>query len=95
MEESTYDLLVNADGEVLIAIRDMEGEPESPRCVVYGNGEAVLFKNREDALTLSGLSEEAEACLRKVDSVLIVEVGDNEALREYVAEVKHLDATAR
>lgn len=91
MEEfSTYDMLVNAAGEILIVINKINGEPQDPRCEHDGSDCAVLFKNKDEAITLTGLSEEAESLLGTVDTILIVEVENGEPICEYNATVKHL-----
>lgn len=86
--EGRYDILQNAAGEILIIISYHQGGPENPRIVYDGGDRALLYRSRESAVMLDGINEKARAPLKSVDSVLMVEVEDDDVAREYRVPVR-------
>lgn len=92
--EGRYDILQNGAGEILIIIKARKGEPENPRIVYDGGSYALLYKNRNSSIMLTNINEKARPILKGVDEVLVVEMKDNDVVREYkvlLRNVKSLD----
>lgn len=88
-KESCYDMLTNAAGEIMIIIKKIDGDPEAPKCVHDGGDVAVLYKNREQAISLINISEKAQSALQAVDKLLVVEIENDDFVCEYMACVEH------
>ena len=78
-----YDMLQNAEGEILIIIEKRESAPESPRLLYDGGDRALLYRNKESALKLNNIDEKARPALMAVDEILIAEIENEDVLREY------------
>ena len=93
-EHGRYDIIQNGAGELLIIIKSKKSEPDNPRIVYDGGSYAMLYRNKESSVMLTNISEEARPAIRAVDEVLMVEVKDDDVVREYnvpVRNVKSLD----
>jgi hypothetical protein len=101
--EHFYDILQNADGDLLFCVRTRDGEPEEPK-IVYSGGEHALFYRRPDQMiVLDYIHPDIRASLGKAEEVLVAEFSpgddpekmpdlDNKQgiLREYMAAVSHV-----
>jgi len=91
--EDFYDIIENAEGELLFSIKARQGGPERPK-VIYGGGEHALFyRSLDQTVILDYLHPEVRDTLRKVSSVLVVEFHGDSIIREYnvpVRQVKQL-----
>lgn len=83
LNEGRYDIVQNAFGEILIIINYHESEPDNPRVVYDGTDTALLYRNKKSAVLLESITTKAKESLMKVDKVLIVEVRDDDVVREY------------
>ena len=86
--ESTYDILQNAAGEILLMIKQRRGGPENPRFVYDGGETALLYRSRESSVFLGGINAEARVPLKRVDEILVAEIDGDEVAREYVVPVR-------
>lgn len=86
--ESRYDILENQNGEILIIINALEGRIEHPYLVFNNMNLATLYRSENNVVILSNLSSDGQRGLRKVQKVLIVEVKEEDIVREYYADVK-------
>lgn len=78
-----YDLLQNGAGEIMIIINGEDSPPENPRIVYDGGDEMMLYINKTRAFMLNNLTAEAQKAMLNVENVLVVEVKDDDVLREY------------
>ena len=86
--EGRYDILQNADGEIMIMIKHRRGGPENPRFVYDGGKEALLYRSRESSVVLEEINEQARSPLRMADEILLVELDGDEVAREYMVPVR-------
>lgn len=86
--ESTYDILQNAAGEILLMIKQRRGGPENPRFVYDGGDTALLYRSRESSVFLGGINADARAPLKRVDEILVAEIDGEEVAREYSVPVR-------
>lgn len=83
-----YDLLQNGAGEIMIIINGEDSPPEKPRIVYDGGDAMMLYINKTRALILNSLTIEAQKAMLNVENVLVVEVKDDDVLREYNVPVR-------
>ena len=86
IEEKTYDILQNANGEILLAISAKEAEPTKPLLCYAGGNEAVLFHSTQ-IVYLNGIHGEVHPALAAVKKILVTEVDGQNVVREYEAPV--------
>ncbi len=86
--EGRYDILQNAEGEILIMINHRRGGPENPRFVYDGGNNALLYRSRESSVMLEAIDERARSPLRMADEILLVELDGDEVAREYMVPVR-------
>ena len=82
-QEGYYDILQNAVGDLLIAIRARAGEPSNPRIVYDGQKHALLYRRQGFSVTLDFIHPEVRGALAQAEKVLVVEFENNEVVREY------------
>lgn len=83
-----YDLLQNGAGEIMIIINGEDSSPENSRIVYDGGDAMMLYINKTRALMLNSLTIEAQKAMLNVEKVLVVEVKDDDVLREYEVPVR-------
>ncbi len=95
--EAYYDILANADGELLFCLKAREGSPERPQILFNGENHALFYRTADQMIVLDYIHPDVAPLLSKVDSVLVAEfndpVGDNPQkgiVREYMATVRHV-----
>lgn len=83
-----YDVLQNGAGEIMIIINGEDSPPEKPRIVYVGRDAMMLYINKTRTLMLKSLTIEAQKAMLNVENVLVVEVKDDDVLREYEVPVR-------
>ena len=86
--EGNYEILQNANGDILIMIKQRHGGPENPRFVYDGGDTALLYRSRESSVFLGGINEEARSPLKIVDEIIVAEIDGEEVAREYMVPVR-------
>ncbi|MBR5598986.1 MAG: hypothetical protein IKW39_02995 [Alphaproteobacteria bacterium] len=87
-QESRYDILQNKAGEILIIINSRQGAPENPRFIYDGGDTALLYRTKEMAVVFKNIANGARKPLKMVTSMLVVEVEEDDVLREYTVPVR-------
>ncbi len=90
VQEGRYDVLVNNNGELLIALKKKEGEPENSRILYDGKEHALFYRNPSETIILDYIHPDAQTHLEKTDKVIIVEFEDDDIIREYDVPVQHV-----
>jgi hypothetical protein len=85
-----YDLLKNSVGDIMLIINGEYSAPDNPRIVYDGGDEMMLYINKTRASMIENLTQEAQSAMLDVKNVLVVEVKDDDVLREYDVPVRHI-----
>ena len=85
-----YDLLKTSAGDIMLIIKGEDSAPDNPR-IVYDSGDAMmLYINKTRASMIENLTQKAQSAMLDVKKVLVVEVKDDDVLREYEVPVRHI-----
>lgn len=82
------DIIQNGAGEIMFIINAKSEDPENPRIVYDGGDSALLYRSKESAVILTNINEDARSALIKVKEVLVVEIKDDDAYREYTVPMR-------
>ena len=85
-----YDILLNEDNEILIAIRARLGGVNKPRILYDGADRILLYRNEEQSIYLADIPVVIRRVLQKVSKLLMVEVHDEAIIREYMVPLKQV-----
>lgn len=95
--EDYYDILANADGELLFCLKAREGSPVQPQILFNGEDHALFYRTAEQMIVLDYIHPDVRPLLGNVSSVLVAEfsetANENQAgaiVREYTASVRHV-----
>ncbi len=86
-----YDVLLNEDDEVLIAIRARLGGVSKPQMLYDGEDRILLYRNAEQTIFLADVPDAVRSILQKVSKLLMVEVHDEAVVREYMVPLKKVE----
>ena len=87
-DRSRYDILQNDRGDILIIIQERKGSAETPVFVYDGSQYALLYRNRESSVFFDDIAEGAREPLKSVEELHVVEITDDDVVREYKAMVR-------
>jgi len=87
-DRSRYDILQNDKGEILIILQQRKGPAENPLFVYDGTQYALLYRSHESTVFFDDLAEGARAPLKSVGELQVVEISDDDVVREYKAPVR-------
>lgn len=85
---SRYDILQNDKGDILLIIQQRNGGAENPLFVYDGSQYALLYRSHESTVFFDDIAEGAHKPLKSVSEMQIVEINDDEVIREYKAPVR-------
>ena len=85
-----YDILLNEDDEVLIAIRARLGGVNKPQILYDGSDKVLLVRNPDQTIYLMDIPEVVREPLHKLEKLLMVEVHDEAIIREYLVPLKQV-----
>ncbi len=86
--KSRYDILQNDKGEILIIIQQRSGGPENPLFVYDGSQYALLYRSHESTVYFDDIVEGARTPLKSVTTMQIVEIDNDEVVREYMVPIR-------
>ena len=88
-QKARYDILSNEKGQVMLIIQSRKNEPVHPLLLVSGtyDSAAILYRCEENAVYFDDMAEDAYNAIVKVDQVLVVEMSDDDLVREYKVPV--------
>ncbi len=91
----TFDFLINDEDEVMLLLYQREGEPENPHIEIdFDEKAALLYRNDNDIIELSDISEDVLDSLQDADKLLVCELSrtdnedDEEITHAYEAEIR-------
>jgi len=87
-DRSRYDILQNDKGEILIIIQQRKGPAENPIFVYDGSQYALLYRSHESSVFFDDIAEGARIPLKSVGELQVVEITDDDVVREYKAAVR-------
>ena len=83
-----YDILLNEDDEILIAIHARMDGAKMP-CILYdGKDRILLYRTPNQPIFLVDVPEGVRPALTQVGKILMVEVQDDAVVREYMTPMK-------
>ena len=88
-QKARYDILSNEKGQVMLIIQSRKNEPVHPLLLVSDtyDSAAILYRCEENAVYFDDMAEDAYNAIIKVDQVLVVEMSDDDLVREYKVPV--------
>ena len=87
-EDSRYDILQNDRGDILIILSQRNGGPENPLFIYDGSQYALLYRSHESTVYFDDIAPEARTPLKSVSSMKIVEIENDDVVREYSVPVR-------
>ena len=87
-DRSRYDILQNDKGDILIIIQERKGPAETPVFVYDGSQYALLYRSHESSVFFDDIAEGAREPLKSVEELHVVEITDDDVVREYKAMVR-------
>ena len=86
-----YDILLNEDDEVLIAIRARLGGVSKPQILYDGADKILLYRNADQTIYLADIPQAVREVLQTVSKLLMIEVHDEAIVREYMVPLKQVE----
>ena len=91
----TFDFLINDEDEVMLLLYQREGEPENPHIEIdFEEKAALLYRNDNDIIELSDISDDVLDSLQDADKLLVCELSrteneeEEEITHAYEAEIR-------
>ena len=86
--KSRYDILQNDKGQIMMIIQQRSGGPENPLFVYDGSEYALLYRCKENAVYFDDIAQDARNPLKAVSEIWVVEISDDDVVREYKVPVR-------
>lgn len=87
-QKSRYDILQNEKGELLLILQERNGKAEKPVFILDDITKyALLYRSHESTVYFSDFARETNEAIRNVKEIQIVEIKDDDVVREYKAPV--------
>lgn len=87
-DRSRYDILQNSKGEILIILQERKGPADVPVFIYDGTQYALLYRSHDSTVFFDDIAEGARTPLKSVESLQVVEISDDDVVREYKANVR-------
>ncbi|MDD4519354.1 MAG: hypothetical protein EOM53_02155 [Alphaproteobacteria bacterium] len=88
--ENKYNILKNAEGQLLIAIKARMGGSERPKILYDGQEHALLYRSVDQTVILDYIHPQVREAFMNIKDVLVVELRDEDIVREYVVPVRRV-----
>ena len=85
---SRYDILQNDKGDILLIIQQRKGGAENPLFIYDGTQYALLYRSHESTVFFDDIAEGAHMPLKSVSEMQVVEIDNDEVIREYKVPVR-------
>lgn len=83
-----YTIYQDHEGGLVLLINPQPTSPKEPMFIYDGGDTALLFRDWDSNVRLSHISEEARPILKSAEDIYIVEVQDEDIIRDYYAPVR-------
>lgn len=83
-----YQILQDHDGDLVLILNPQPMDPKEPIFIYDGGDTALLFRDWDSNVRLKNISEEARPILKDADDIYVVEIQDEEILRDYMAPIR-------
>ena len=83
-----YTILQDHEGGLGLLINPQPTSPNEPMFIYDGGDTALLFRDWDSNVRLNHISEEARPILKSAEDIYIVEVQDEDIIRDYYAPVR-------
>ena len=87
-QETKYDILRNAAGDLLFIIKARLTSEEKPTIIYDGGEHAMLYRNTQNTIILDYINPNVRKNLENAKRVLVVEAQGSSIIREYFSSVK-------
>ncbi len=88
--ENHYDILKNSEGELLVAIKARMGGSERPKILYDGQDQALLYRSVDQTIVLDYINPGVRETFANIRQVLVVELRDDDIVREYMVPVRRV-----
>ena len=83
-----YTILQDHEGDLVLMIEPQTSDPNEPMFIYDGGDTALLFRDWDSNVRLNKISEEARPILKDVDDIYVVEIQDDQIIRDYMAPIR-------
>ena len=83
-----YQILQDHDGDLVLILNPQPTDPKEPIFIYDGGDTALLFRDWDSNVRLKNISEEARSILKDADDIYVIEIQDEEILRDYMAPMR-------
>ncbi len=95
--ETYYDILSNAEGDLLFCLKARQGSPEKPQILFSGDNHALFYRTATQMVVLDYIHPDVCPLLKEANSVLVAEFTEpteenpeKGIVREYIATIRHV-----
>ena len=83
-----YQIYQHKDGGLLLVIEPQMSDPEDPMFIYDGGDTALLFRDWGSNIRLNNLSESVRSVLQNADEIHVIEIQEDDILRDYLAPIR-------
>lgn len=83
-----YQIYQHKDGGLLLVIEPQMSDPEDPMFIYDGGDTALLFRDWGSNIRLNNLSESVRSVLQNADEIHVIEIQEDDILRNYLAPIR-------
>lgn len=83
-----YTILQDHEGDLVLVIEPQPSDPKNPMFIYDGGDTALLFRDWDSTIRINKISEDARPILQNAEDIFIVELQDEDILRDYYAPIR-------